>query len=199
MDASRTLESGSLQPRVLEIHTSPHIASGSSVEIIMRNVVWALLPTAAWAIWAFGLAGLLLLTTAIATCLAAEHLVCRFSGSESTVNDWSVVITGLEANIEEHRVVNDLLTHVGAQRNPKGRLDVERDFEVRGTISGEGRIFASGSMTLGGYYAGVDSFLGLQYASLRIHDALAELGFGEKIGVVRSTKEWWKWARNVAL
>ncbi len=28
-------------------------------------------------------------------------------------------------------------------------------------------------MTLGGYYAGVDSFLGLQYAALQITDDLA--------------------------
>ena len=27
------------EPRTLEIHTSPHIASGASVDVIMRNVV----------------------------------------------------------------------------------------------------------------------------------------------------------------
>ena len=35
--------------RTLEIHTSPHISSGASVDVIMRNVVWALLPVAAFA------------------------------------------------------------------------------------------------------------------------------------------------------
>ena len=69
--------------------------------------------------------------------------------------DFIIDATGLEANIEEHRVINDVLTHVGAQKNVKGRLDVERDFLVRGADSGEGHIYASGSMTLGGYYAGV--------------------------------------------
>ena len=33
----------------LEIHTSPHIASGASVDNIMRNVVIALLPVCAFA------------------------------------------------------------------------------------------------------------------------------------------------------
>ena len=113
--------------------------------------------------------------------------------------DFIVDATGLEANIEEHRVLNDLLAYCGAAKNPKGRLDVERDFTVRGTESGNGRLYASGSITLGGYYAGVDSFLGLQYAALRIHDALAENGFGKKIGPVRSTSQWWKWARNKQL
>ena len=73
---------------------------------------------------------------------------------------------------------------------------VERDFTVRGTQSGTGRLYASGSITLGGYYAGVDSFLGLHYSALRIADALAENGFGKKIGPLRSTSQWWKWARN---
>jgi len=113
--------------------------------------------------------------------------------------DFIIDATGLEANIEEHRVINDLLRHVGAQKNVKGRLDVERDFHVRGVDNGDGRIYASGSMTLGGYYAGVDSFLGLQYAAMRIHDNLAASGFGKRIGPGRSTSQWWKWARNVAI
>ena len=54
-------------------------------------------------------------------------------------------------------------------------------------------------MTLGGYYAGVDSFLGLQYAALRIHDNLVSAGFGRRIGPGRSISQWWKWARNTAL
>ena len=73
--------------------------------------------------------------------------------------------TGLESDISEHRVLADLLAHGGAGRNPLGRLDVEPTFEVRGTRNEPGRLYASGSATLGGYYAGVDSFLGLQYAA----------------------------------
>lgn len=113
--------------------------------------------------------------------------------------DFIIDATGLEANIEEHRVLNDLLTYAGAGKNPNGRLDVDPDFHVRGTDSGEGRIYASGSITLGGYYAGVDSFLGLQYAALRIHDALGEEGFCKKLGALRSTSQWWKWARNTQI
>ena len=110
--------------------------------------------------------------------------------------DFILDATGLQADIEDHRVLNDLLAHAGAGKNPKGRLDVERFFEVRGTQSGAGRLYASGSITLGGYYAGVDSFLGLQYAALEIHDDLARNGFCKKIGPMRSASQWWKWARN---
>ena len=104
--------------------------------------------------------------------------------------------TGLESDISEHRLLADLLSHGGAARNPSGRLDVERTFEVRGTRNDPGRLYASGTATLGGYYAGVDSFLGLQYASLRIADDLASVGFGQKIQLGRSVKEWWRWMRN---
>ncbi len=110
--------------------------------------------------------------------------------------DFIVDATGLEADIKEHRVLADVLDHSGAGRNVMGRLEVERNFEVRGTRSEPGRMFASGSATLGGPYAGVDSFLGLQYAALQITDELARLGFCRRIGVARSLSQWWRWARN---
>ncbi len=81
--------------RTLELHTSPHIASGNSVDVIMRNVVWALLPVAGFAIYSFGLAALLTLAVAVIACVATEHLLCRASAAPTTVNDWSVTITGL--------------------------------------------------------------------------------------------------------
>jgi hypothetical protein len=104
--------------------------------------------------------------------------------------------TGLEADIREHRVLADLLDHGGAGRNPLGRLDVERSFEVRGTRSGAGRMYASGAATLGGYFPAVDTFLGLQIAAQEITDDLARLGFCEKLGPLRSTSQWWKWVRG---
>ena len=110
--------------------------------------------------------------------------------------DFIIDATGLLARLEEHRLMADLLEHGGAGKNPKNRLDVERSFEVRGTRSGGGRLYASGAMTLGGYYAGVDSFLGLQYAALRIADDLAAQGVGKRIGFGRSVSQWWRWMRN---
>jgi hypothetical protein len=107
--------------------------------------------------------------------------------------------TGLEADIREHRVLADLLDHSGAGRNPLGRLDVERTFEVRGTRSEPGRMYASGTATLGGYFPGVDTFLGLQIAAQEIADDLAGLGFCAKLGPLRSTSQWWKWARGTKI
>ena len=79
----------------LNIQSSPHLHSGASVDVIMRNVVWALIPVVGFAVYAFGLAGLLVLITALLSCLLTEHMLCRYSGKPTTVNDWSVVITGL--------------------------------------------------------------------------------------------------------
>jgi hypothetical protein len=104
--------------------------------------------------------------------------------------------TGLEADIREHRLLADLLDHTGAETNFFGRLAVERSFEVKGVRNDTGRLYASGSATLGGPYCGVDSFLGLQYAALTISDDLARAGFCRRIGPARSTAQWWRWVLN---
>jgi len=78
----------------LEIRTSPHILSGHSVDTIMFNVVLALLPTTIFAIYAFGLAAVLTLATAVGSCLLTERLTGT-SPQGSTLGDWSVTITGL--------------------------------------------------------------------------------------------------------
>ncbi|MCP3937085.1 MAG: hypothetical protein GY708_17150 [Actinomycetia bacterium] len=102
--------------------------------------------------------------------------------------------TGLLAEMTQHRLLADLLTHCGAGQNSKGRLDVDPDFEVRGTRSGEGKMYASGAMTLGGHYAGVDSFLGLQYAALRITDQMSNDGLCRALSPGRNASGWTRWA-----
>ena len=81
--------------RILEIGSSPHISSGASVDVIMRNVFLALLPVCVFAVYAFGIAAALVLVTATASCVGTEHLVSRWSGKPSPIGDWSVAITGL--------------------------------------------------------------------------------------------------------
>ena len=110
--------------------------------------------------------------------------------------DFVIDCTGLEADIAEHRVLADLIEHSGAGRNPLGRLDVERTFELRGAGNGTGAIYASGASTLGGYFPGVDTFLGLQIAAQEITDDLARRGFCRRIGPGRSVQQWLRWARG---
>jgi len=110
--------------------------------------------------------------------------------------DFVIDCTGLEADIAEHRVLADLLAHSDAGRNPIGRLDVERTFELRGAASDPGVIYASGATTLGGYFPGVDTFLGLQIAAQEIADDLARRGFCTRLGPLSSTQQWLRWVRN---
>lgn len=119
-------------------------------------------------------------------------------GLTPTTTDFIIDATGLESDVAENQLLADLLQHTGARRNPMGRLDISGSFEVTGTRSGDGRVYASGSITLGGPYAPVDSFLGLQYAALGIADDLASQGFVRRLGSLRSVAQWIRWARGVA-
>jgi len=120
-------------------------------------------------------------------------------GQQLTLDaDFIVDATGLEASIRSNRVLADLVDMSGAKTNPKGRLDVLESFEVPGTRSEPGRLYASGSSTLGGIYAPVDSFLGLQYSAQKIADDLASIGAVPRLGTARSVSEWFRWMKNRA-
>ncbi len=81
--------------KTLNISTSPHIKQALTTDEIMRNVVYALLPVAAFAVFSFGINALLVLVATTASAVLTEHLLCRLSNQESTISDWSAVITGL--------------------------------------------------------------------------------------------------------
>ncbi len=81
-------------PNVI-LRTSPHLRVSPPVHVIMRNVVWALLPVCAFSIYQFGISVLGLIVTCVASCILTEHVICRLSGRDSAVKDWSAVITGI--------------------------------------------------------------------------------------------------------
>ena len=81
--------------KTLNISTSPHITRGLSTDRIMQNVVWALLPVALFSVYSFGISALLVLMMTTIACVLTEHFLCTNSGKESTISDWSAVITGL--------------------------------------------------------------------------------------------------------
>ncbi|MVU82528.1 hypothetical protein GPX89_35525 [Nocardia sp. ET3-3] len=135
----------------------------------------------------------------VVTTVLPESDTAAFGAAHHPIDthaDYIIDCTGLEADIREHRLLADLLDHGGARRNPLGRLDVDRSFELLGTRNGGGRVYASGSATLGGYFAAVDSFLGLQYAALEIADDLAGLGFCPRLTWWRSLRQWWLWVND---
>jgi electron transport complex protein RnfD len=79
----------------MELRTSPHFHQPLSVDMIMRHVVYALLPVCAYAVFQFGISALALLVVCITVCVGTEHLFCKWGGRETTVTDGSIVITGL--------------------------------------------------------------------------------------------------------
>lgn len=77
----------------IELRTTPHIHAPHDVVTIMRNVVFASLPMAGWAVWLYGISALLLLISVLASCLITERLFGL--KQENTLGDWSAAITGI--------------------------------------------------------------------------------------------------------
>ena len=84
-----------IRDKTVEIKTSPHLKKTLSVDQIMRNVVYALLPVCFLSVYLFGLSALLLILVTTLSCILTESLFCRLSERPSTLGDFSVVITGL--------------------------------------------------------------------------------------------------------
>lgn len=112
--------------------------------------------------------------------------------------DFIIDCTGLESGLEDNPFLHDLVAHYQLPRNPKGRLKVTNDFELVGMANQNGRIYAAGIMTLGGPLAGVDTFLGLQYAAYRSVEALLGLRAPglRPMTPGRSFTQWIRWARG---
>ncbi|MEM6328159.1 MAG: hypothetical protein AAF791_13680, partial [Bacteroidota bacterium] len=115
--------------------------------------------------------------------------------------DFILDCTGLISAIDHHPLLKDLVEHHDLGRNVQGRLDVADDFEIigmRNAPRGSGRIYAAGVSTLGGPYAPVDSFLGLQFSAQRSVDSMqkARAPRLRHLTASRSLSQWMKWARG---
>jgi len=84
-----------LLQKPVEIHTSPHLKKSITVDQIMRNVVYALLPVCAWSVYQFGVSVLTLMVVTTITCILTESLFCRLSNRANSIGDFSIIITGL--------------------------------------------------------------------------------------------------------
>lgn len=82
--------------RKLTISLSPHIHSGSSIERCMWNVVIAMIPALAIAVWTFGLQALWITLVCVAACVLTEWAITRFMLRKScTIGNGSAIITGM--------------------------------------------------------------------------------------------------------
>jgi len=77
------------------LSSSPHAHANASVSRIMLDVIIALLPTTAMGIYFFGMPAVWTVATCVGTCVATEAF-CRLAMKrDSTVGDFSAVLTGL--------------------------------------------------------------------------------------------------------
>jgi electron transport complex protein RnfD len=79
----------------IEIRTSPHLHPAPGVEVIMRNVIYALLPIILFAVYQFGISALALMLTVLFSCLLTEYFFNRMADRPATLSDYSAAITGL--------------------------------------------------------------------------------------------------------
>ncbi len=117
----------------------------------------------------------------------------------SLVSDFVIDCTGLNAKIETNPFYDDLLTHYQIPKNAMQNLAVSETFEIEALRAGRGRVYACGVATLGGPFAPVDSFLGLQYAAFKSLQGLRsarEFGL-KRFSMPRSLYQWMRWARGV--
>lgn len=82
--------------QLITISPSPHAQTPVTVKRLMTNVIVALLPAVALALYCFGIGAAIVIVTAIAGCVVTEYLISRYMlGEKPTLGNMSAVLTGL--------------------------------------------------------------------------------------------------------
>ena len=77
------------------VTSSPHIKAEDNTKSLMLDVVLALIPALAVAIFTFGFRALTMTVATIISCVVFEWLYCKVNHKKSTVGDLSAVVTGI--------------------------------------------------------------------------------------------------------
>ncbi|MDY4491310.1 MAG: RnfABCDGE type electron transport complex subunit D [Candidatus Faecousia sp.] len=77
------------------ISSSPHVHSPVTTQTIMRDVLLALLPAMAGAVYFFGLRALAVTLVSAAACVFFEYMWCALTKTPCHVHDLSAVVTGV--------------------------------------------------------------------------------------------------------
>ena len=75
--------------------TSPQIAQPATISSTMLDVIIALVPALAMAVFLFGVRVLALTAVSVGTCVLAEYGYRRLRGQSNTIGDLSAVVTGI--------------------------------------------------------------------------------------------------------
>ncbi|MDE5773294.1 MAG: RnfABCDGE type electron transport complex subunit D [Muribaculaceae bacterium] len=80
---------------MIVVSPSPHIHSGKSSDFLMWQVVLALMPVLAAAVWNFGIPAAFIVGVCLLSCLVTEWVIDKLTGRANTLRDGSAVITAL--------------------------------------------------------------------------------------------------------
>lgn len=79
----------------LTLSSSPHAHSGCTTDVIMKDVCLALMPALIAAVWFFGPRALSSTIISVIACVSFEWGYRKLMNKDSTVSDWSAVVTGI--------------------------------------------------------------------------------------------------------
>lgn len=77
------------------VSSSPHVKSNESVSSVMLDVIIALIPACLAGIYFFGVRALVVILTAIASCVLSEYIFQKVMKRKVTTGDLSAVVTGM--------------------------------------------------------------------------------------------------------
>lgn len=80
---------------LLNVSSSPHVRSKDTTAGIMRDVVIALIPAAAFGVYNFGLRALVTILVCVASCVLTEFIYEKGMKKKITIGDYSAVVTGM--------------------------------------------------------------------------------------------------------
>jgi electron transport complex protein RnfD len=79
----------------IEIRSAPHIKGPRSVEMIMRHVVWSMIPICVFFVYQYGLSALASLVVVTGACLLTERWFAKTGTQAGDISDYSAAITGI--------------------------------------------------------------------------------------------------------
>ena len=80
---------------LFRVSSAPHVRAKTSTQNVMMWVCIAMLPTAAFGIYNFGVKALLLIVATVLSCVASETVYNLIAKKKNTIGDLSAVVTGM--------------------------------------------------------------------------------------------------------
>ncbi|MGB4588652.1 MAG: RnfABCDGE type electron transport complex subunit D [Clostridiaceae bacterium] len=84
-----------MENKIITVASSPHIKSNLRVNMIMLDVIIALLPITAAGIYFNGIKGLWLMIATVISCMLAEVIFRKLLHKKHSLNDLSAIVTGM--------------------------------------------------------------------------------------------------------